>query len=447
MNPDHRTEAECLLEQGTLYRKRVGLERPSAGHDPIFAGFKQAAFSLYFGDAPIYHFDLEGRWQRAFVDGVHYLKGLDTAVHAVERVREGPNLRLERRLLDHAEASDFDAEVRDVASAVVEGLDQGRFQRREPPAAKALPLESDELRGVLERIRRWDTPAWLAERARYEATYGRMPFLPPECQGAVVLQATLGDPRSRSFVLSPPDAALTRSPAEFAHHARDVLDLLGRRLFQCKLVFLAGNDVLHLPVSDVSAFLEAIGRIFPIQRGGFGDRPGSSPTGDPLFGIECVHVFVDDFTQPLPGREDWKAFCALGLVRLSLGVESGATEVRALYAKSWEDNSLRATVADLKSAGLGVSVLTLVGPGGVEHTEPHVRATVRLIESLELSSGDFVFLLDEREVCGPIEKNDASTALEASAWTEQQARLKNALAPMRSRGIKVLPYTIEKQWM
>ena len=76
---------------------------PDAG-DPIFAGFRPGVFSLYFGDAPIYHFDLEGRWQRAFVAGTHYLKGLDATVQAIDRVREGANLVLKRRTLGYAEA-------------------------------------------------------------------------------------------------------------------------------------------------------------------------------------------------------------------------------------------------------------------------------------------------------------------------------------------------------
>ena len=70
MDQGHRTEAACLLEQGALYRRRIGLEPVARAGEPIFAGFKPGAFSLYFGDAPIYHFDLEGRWQRAFVDGL-----------------------------------------------------------------------------------------------------------------------------------------------------------------------------------------------------------------------------------------------------------------------------------------------------------------------------------------------------------------------------------------
>ena len=60
----HQTEAACLLDSGAIYWKRAGMH-PGEG-DPIFAGFKRGAFSLYFGDAPIYHFDLEGRWQRTW---------------------------------------------------------------------------------------------------------------------------------------------------------------------------------------------------------------------------------------------------------------------------------------------------------------------------------------------------------------------------------------------
>ena len=31
-------------------------------------------------------------------------------------------------------------------------------------------------------------------------------------------------------------------------------------------------------------------------------------------------------------------------------------------------------------------------------------------------------------------------------WAEQRRRFKEALAPLKGRGIKVLPYTLEKQW-
>ena len=65
MAEGHLSEAACLIEQGATYRRRLGLQPVDSSGEPIFAGFKPGAFAIYFGDAPYYHFDLEGRWQLA----------------------------------------------------------------------------------------------------------------------------------------------------------------------------------------------------------------------------------------------------------------------------------------------------------------------------------------------------------------------------------------------
>ncbi len=446
MEPEHLTEAACLLKQGALYRKRIGLEPVEGDGDPIFAGFKPGAFSLYFGDAPIYHFDLEGRWQRIFAEGIHYLKGLDAEVHAIDRVREGPNLVLRRRRLGYAEASDLDLRVRSVALELLADSSAGRLRFREPPRDKAQPLGRDELDDFLERISRWDSAAWFAHRERYLATYGPLPFLPPDCLTAVVLQATLGHADRQSFGMSPVAEHYVRTPKEFECHVREVAALWGRRLLQSRWVFLAGSDVLRLPVEEVAGYLDEVRQVFPIQ------PVPSSPATDPddtdqaKPRVDGIHAFLDDFTPPRPDRAAWSLFAGRGLVRVSLGVESGDPEVREVYRKTWTDEELRSTVTDLRAAELGISVLTLVGAGGIERADSHVEQTARLIESLDLGRGDFVFLLDENEIRDPLAGRPGLTFFERSAWSEQQRRLKDALASLKSRGIKVLPYTVEKQW-
>jgi hypothetical protein len=431
-----RTEATCLLGTGALYRKRIGLQ-PTRGHDGLFfAGFKHGAFSLYFGDAPIYHFDLEGRWQRAFLDGLHYLKGLDAEVHEVDRVRQGPNMVLRRRKLNFGEAADLDAQIRKVALDLLARLGDSRFRLVEPPEGKADPISSDELHEFLERISGWDAAAWFAHRERYTGTYGPLPFLPPECQNAVVLQATLGHAEGLTFGFSPAAEPYVRSIEEFAQHAREVAALWGARLQQSRLIFLAGDDVLHQSPEQVEAYLEIIGQIFAIG-------PADDETD---IRFQGVHAFLDDFASIRLGREGWRRLAERGLNRVSLGVESGDPEVRALYGKHWDDEDLRTVVADVKEAGLGVSVLTLVGAGGVERADDHRERTAALIESLALGRGDFVFLLDEEEIRDPTVSPPGLTPLERPDWVEQQRRLKEGLASLKDRGIKVLPYTLEKQW-
>ena len=433
---DRRTEAACLLETGALYRERVGLV-PSGGRgDPVFAGVKHGAFSLYFGDAPIYHFDLEGRWQRAYLDGLHYLKGLDAEVHELARVREGANLVLRRRQLSVGEAADLDARIRLVSLDIVAGLAEGRFRRQEPPVARALPLGNDELHELLERIARWDATAWIAHRGRYTGTYGPLPFLPPECQNAVVLQATLGHSGGRTFGLATPHEPYFRSHDEFARHIREVVALWGRRLLQSRIIFLSGDHLLQQPLKDIEKYLDAIRQAFPVR----------SPVEARGVRFVGIHALSDDFSGRGLGAGGWSRIAERGLTRVSLGVESGAPVVRSAYGKDWEDDELRSTVSDLKTAGLGVSVLALVGAGGIERSDEHVEATARLIGSLELGQGDFVFLLDENEIHSPGLSPPGATHLNRIDWLDQQRRMREAMASLKKRGVKVLPYTIEKQW-
>ena len=442
----HLSEAACLIEQGATYRRRVGLKPLRETGEPTFAGFKTGAFAIYFGDAPFYHFDLEGRWQRAFVDGTHFLKALDGTVQSIDRVREGPNLVLKRTTLASAESTDFDLRVRSMALALFEDLGAGKLGRVEPSSPGATALASDELRDFLERIARWDAAAWLAHRGRYSATYGPMPFLPPECLNAVVLQATLGHAAQFASGRTPSAEPCKRSTAEFEQHAREVAALWGRRLLQSRTVFLAGGDVLLLPAEDVKDYLTAIGGVFPIEPTVQKHRRDrAADAGDMSTRFDGVHVFLDEFVPGRPPRGAWNEFAALGLNRVSIGVASGDSEIRARHHQQWTNEDLRAAFADLKAAGIGASVLTLVGAGGLDRSASHVKETVALIESLDLAPGDFVFLLDENELHDPLILPRSLTPLLGSAWQEQQSKLKEALGSLKQRKVKVLPYTMEKQ--
>jgi hypothetical protein len=438
-----QTEASCLLQSGALYHSRVGLMPEGRPADLIFLGFKKGAFSIYHGDAPIYHFDLEGRWQRAFLEPTHLLKGLDTRVHAINRVREGPNLVLRRRILTMEEVLDLDRRVRGMALGLIADLDAGRLARHEPPPDKAQPLESDLLRDFLTRITSWDEPAWNAHRARYLATYGPLPFLPPDSQNAVVLQATLGDAGAISFGRRPVTEHAIRSPAEFQAHVQAVAELLGRRVLQSRLAFLAGSDVLRLPRETVNQYLETVGRAFQIEPR---TRGVPSAAAESTLRLEGIHAFLDDFGDPRPERAALRAYRQRHLVHVSLGVESGDSEVRRSLGKTWSDNDLRAVVADLRAAEIGLSLLTIVGAGGMALRDRHRSATARLLTNLDLRRGDTAFLLDERELADLDAAPEAEEELTGDAWIEQLEQFKLILTPLRERGVKVLPYSLEKQW-
>ena len=347
---------------------------------------------------------------------------------------------LKRWDLEEDQILRLDLQIRGIALGLITALDAGRLNRLEPPEGKAQPLDNESLREFLARIAAWDASAWNAHRQQYQATYGPLPFLPPECQNALVAQATLGD---ESFGQGPVRERSARSPAEFQDHVQQVARLMGRRLLQTRVAFLAGSDVLRCPPDDVIGYLESLGRTFPIVPKVKGR---ASRVEDDQPHLEGIHVFLDEFSPPRPGGEALLAFRQQNLAHVSLGVESGDPGIRSLHGKSWDNRDLPRLVSDLKTAGIGVSVLTLVGAGGAGVAERHLAGTTQLLESLELARGDIVFLLDERELGEQEPSRTVNGYPTARAWAQQQAQLKEALAPLRAQGVKVLPYSLEKQW-
>ena len=439
MNPPPRSEAECLLEAGALYPKRVALRPIDSGDEPlIFAGFKQGAFSIYQGDAPIWHFDLEGRWQRAYLDSAHYLKRLDGSTHQLLRVRQGPNLVLQRRVLDEREIRELDEQARALAAGLIAELEAGRLTREDPPPGRAQSIPVAELQSFLEQIAAWTPAAWDRHRRKYRETYGPLPFLPPECQHAAVLQATLGGPAfGRPLTL---EDARTRTAAEFARHVREVAELLGKRLLQTRIAFLAGPDVVRQPADRLLDFLE-----LAAQAGGPPQTQGMSNCGASEAATwEAIHAFVDDFAPPRPTRETWLRARERRLMRVSLGVESGSPRIRSDYGKRWDDSDLAAMVDDLKSSGIGVSLLLLAGAGGAQNADEHRRETARLVQTLKLGKGDMVFVLDERELQQEVPEESAVN--QDPTWIAGRDQLLEELRPLREQGVKVAPYTLEKQW-
>ena len=423
-----QNEAACLLEKGALYTRRKGLLWE--GRDLVFAGFKAGAFSLYFGDAPIYHFDLEGRWQRAYLRDRHYVRRLDGPVHEIERVREPDGLVIKRRTLDGPAARGVDEEIRAVAERLLGDLSASPGTRLDPPDERAKAIEDDELHDFLARIASWDSQAWSRTTSRYDEVYGTGPMVPPDSPNALVVQATLGDRDGRGFAGAPPSEHVVRAPELFEGHVRDVAKLLGRRLLQTRTAFLAGADVLRLPGRDVLAYLDILGREL-------------RPEGAEEPWIEDVHAFLDDFQNPVVDVRTLREAYARRLSRIALGVESGAPELRRKFGKDWSDADLQSFAAHAKDAGIELSVLTLVGAGGKSRRAEHLDRTRGLIESLLLTRGDLVFLLDERELGGTAA--DDPDRLDDDEWNRRLELLRQSLSGLRERGVKVVPYNMAKQ--
>jgi hypothetical protein len=433
------TEAACLLQSGALYPLRRGYLAPNG--DAIFIGLKPGAFSIYFDDSPIYHFDLEGRWQRAFVEGRHYLKGLDARVQALDRIREGENLILHRSTLNDAETAELDGRIRTTALDLLASIGSSLASVDAPEGMET--LSDDQTHALLGRAAEWDADAWAAYRNLYAETYGPLPFLPPEAASPVVLQATIGQSRGTGFGGAGAVGYLERSPSEFLDHARAVSRLLGRRLSQSRQLFLAGADALRREPAAILADLDAAASVFPIGESRSRPRARDLDVLNDSGNLDGIQAFLHEFDRPVFSAETWEELRCRRFTRLILGLESGSAEVRRLYGRDWTNESFREWAA---SCGVGLGLVVVVGAGGIVGAAGHVEATVDLVGSLAPPPGTLVSLVDadELETRPLIERG--FEPLDEAATSAQRAELKARIsAALGPRKVKVTTYSTEKR--
>lgn len=415
--PD-QSEAACLLQTGRAYPHRLGL-RDGTG-SLVFFGLRPSGFSAYRDDAPIFHFDLDGRWQRAFVDGVHAIKDLDGSVRTVERPREDGNLTLRRQTLAYAEASDWDASVRDFAVELLADLASGRLQV-EPPPASAAPIAVADLSDLLERVAAWDAAAWFARRERYAATYGPLPFLPPNLHGAIVLQKTLGHAGGRAFGGAPAAPHAVRTPAEFAEHAEAVRGLIGRRIAQAGGLFLAGADFLRLDPDEVVHALETARERF---------EGGKDLT---------ARAFLDDPGVGLPDAATWARFGSAGLRQVSVGIDLDPAK-DSMGQLEMVAQTLR---ANLRNAGIGIVLVMAVDP---VRDSARIDAVADRIGRIGLGAGEVVMVVDRRQLAAGDGDADDAGRPDADGLEDWVAAIRRAVSPgPPAKGAAVVPYNPRRQ--
>ncbi len=147
--------------------------------------------------------------------------------------------------------------------------------------------------------------------------------------------------------------------------------------------------------------------------------------------FDGVSTFLDAFTGPHRTRLDFEELRDLGLRRVYLGLETGDDNLLKWLCKPATSTSIAQCVKTLKEAGLVVGVIALLGAGGHDFAEAHVRETARLINELPLDRDDFIYF--SPLVIYPHSRYaEQTTALEmaplsATAMHSQEEAIRNAL--------------------
>ena len=192
---------------------------------------------------------------------------------------------------------------------------------------------------------------------RYHGTVIR----PPSEADSYLLQITYGCSHNRcAFCGTYPDKPFQVRPL---NEVLEDIAMAARRMPDVRRVFLCDGNSLVLDMDRLTTVLDALNEAFPLLR-----RIG-------------IYANARDILAKSP--EDLATLRAKGLELIYLGLESGSDEVLRRVDKGANAADMVAAVVRAKEAGFRVSVIALLGLGGVDLSDQHADATAEVVNAMD----------------------------------------------------------------
>jgi hypothetical protein len=362
-------------------------------------------------------FDLAGRWFSAQRGNSAYRRGHDGRV--VERVRaeRGRGAPTPARILAAEEAAGLTATLHANAETTrrlaAEGVTEVVVRSGSRP----------DLEALLDRVASWTPERYAADAARFHAIFGDVPVLPADQYLALYLQPVTGCVynRCRFCSLYRDVPHHVRTPDEWDEHCDAVAAYFGPALPLRHGIFLGDANALDAGADALVDRLHSL-------RARIALSPETLARG--------FFAFHDTFSGPSWTAANYARAAAAGLRRVYIGLESGDDGIRRAMAKPGAAAQVVERVRMLKEGGLSAGLMILVGAGGREHRDEHVRGTLELIERCELDRRDLVFL---SHLEAPAETAWIDALPDEAAMAEEEAVFRAGLPP----GVPVSRYEVE----
>jgi radical SAM superfamily enzyme YgiQ (UPF0313 family) len=188
-----------------------------------------------------------------------------------------------------------------------------------------------------------------------------MVIRPPSEADSYILQATFGCSHNRCTFCG------TYADKPFSHRPMDeVLEdiaLAGQRLPQTPRVFIADGNALALPAAQLVTILDALNDALPLLR-----RVGIYASARDVLEKSDAELAILNQKK---------------LQLIYLGLESGSDEVLRRVDKRDTAAEMVEAVCKAKRAGMRVSVIALLGLGGVELSGEHAAETGRVVSAMD----------------------------------------------------------------
>lgn len=385
--------------------------------------FKRDTFSFIFEERGIeskfFVFDYEYRLNIAFMGGKTYRVGFDGSVMCV--------------CVDSIKFLGFEDSsflIRQVYDEVRDVLKQGNFELTN--LGYSFENENDVLIG----FSLLDYDKLLSKTREFREFVGYVPILPPDQYMSLYVPLTIGCSYNKcSFCNLYKDRSFRiRSEYEVRELTKKIVEIFGKSLFTRRGIFLGEGNVFVEKTEQIVLGIKSIKEVLR-----------NSPYI--LFDINnSFYGFMDTF-HTVKSIEELKVLKGEGVRRVYIGLESGDEFIlNYLLNKPSESGKVLNTVYNLKTVGINVGIIILVGVGGKKFRNKHFDNTVKLIEKMNLSEGDIVYLSPMVEYANleyyRILNDMGLERMSSEEIEEDTINFKRILS--RFRGVKVVIYRVDR---
>ena len=334
---------------------------------PLIISLKPNCLTVSLDDpshADVFSYDLEGRPWTTFIDGIAYRRGLDGRILARWRPNGGER---KRRWLEPDETAELENHSRQRVAALYQAIQSGTASLRGPI--------SDAMTAALRKAANFDQKRSRADTQRYHQIYKPVGILPPDQYMAVVLQATEGCSfKTCTFCTFYKDRPFRiKSPDEFRQHAQNVRDFLGEGLSLRRTIFLGDANALVVPMKKLLPLLDIVHAVYDVEAMG------------------GIYAFLDGFSGEKKSVVDYTRLHQRGVKTVYVGLESGSPNLLQFLHKPGTPEDAITAVRSLKAAGIAVGVIILLGAGGHQYADEHIRDTITALNAMHLDLNDIIY--------------------------------------------------------
>ncbi len=336
---------------------------------PITLNMQPGGLTVAWDEQTVLAYDRAGRLWSAFFNGCTFRRGLDGGLL-------GKWTQAGRRRRAHLWPSE--------TSLLVERCARLMDRLAAEATVEAPPEVRQELALLLDRASRFTAERARADAQQFLQIYKPIGILPPDQYLALVLQLTEGCSFNRctfcTFYRGRPFHI--KSPDEFRAHVTAVCDYMGDSLSLRRGIFLADANALVIPQRRLIPLLdilqEKLSSLAPALRS-FRLHPFP------------VSAFLDGFSGRKKSAADYAELAARGLKRVYIGLESGHDPLLAWLHKPGCAHDTVEAVHAIKTGGVNVCVIILLGAGGDRFAAGHVRDTLHAVNAMPLGAGDLIY--------------------------------------------------------